>query len=143
MTPHAHDTAASRAVFLVPKTSHIIRHCKFLLQGGSFFSKKNSNDMFFSNWNKEPDEEKNVSLNRVFSQVGQLQMKNAHGRTCKKTKVSIYLYVSLYENLFKNGYIYIYIYIIYTGSLAKRRCLGSACFSFPVTEPPLRFRTGN
>ena len=27
-------------------------------------------------------------------------MKNAHGRTCKTTKVSIYLYISLYENLF-------------------------------------------
>ena len=30
-------------------------------------------------------------------------MKNAHGRTCKKTKVYIYLYISLYENLFENG----------------------------------------
>ena len=38
-------------------------------------------------------------------------MKNAHGRTCKKTKVSMYLYISLYENLFENGCIYIYIYI--------------------------------
>ena len=35
-------------------------------------------------------------------------MKNAHGRTCKKTKVYIYLYISLYENLFENGCIYIY-----------------------------------
>ena len=43
-------------------------------------------------------------------------MKNAHGRTCKKTKVYIYLYISLYENFLKTGvYIYIYIYIyIYT-----------------------------
>ena len=35
-------------------------------------------------------------------------MKNAHGRTCKKTKVHIYLYISLYENLFENGRVYIY-----------------------------------
>ena len=35
------------------------------------------------------------------------------------------------------------IYIICTGSLARRRCLGSACFQSPVTEPPLRFHTGN
>ena len=30
---------------------------------------------------------------------------NAHGRTCN---LSIYLSISLYENLFKNGYIYTY-----------------------------------
>ena len=34
-------------------------------------------------------------------------MKNAHERTCRKTKVYIYLYISPYENLFENGYIYI------------------------------------
>ena len=36
---------------------------------------------------------------------------NAHGRTCKKTKVYIYLYNSLYENVFENGCIYIYIFV--------------------------------
>ena len=36
-------------------------------------------------------------------------MKNAHGRTCNKTKLYIYLYISLYEKLFENGYIYIYL----------------------------------
>ena len=47
-------------------------------------------------------------------------MKNAHGRTCKKTKLSIYLYISLYENLLENGGIYIYIYIyIYTCILGR------------------------
>ena len=72
-----------------------------------FAKKKTQNDM--SNWNKKPDDEKNLSLNRVFSQVGQYQVKNAHGRTCKGTKVYIYLYISLYENLFENGCIYIYL----------------------------------
>ena len=38
-------------------------------------------------------------------------MKNAHGRTCKKTKVYIYLYISPYENVSENGCVYIYIYI--------------------------------
>ena len=37
-------------------------------------------------------------------------MKSAHGRTCKKTKVYIYLYVSLYENL-----LYIYYALPITG----------------------------
>ena len=67
--------------------------------------------MFFSNWNKKTRRRKNLSLNRVFSQVGQRQVKNAHGRTCKKTKVYIYLYISPYENVFENGCIYINIYI--------------------------------
>ena len=35
-------------------------------------------------------------------------MKNTHGRTCKKTKVYIYLYISPYENVSENGCIYIY-----------------------------------
>ena len=39
-------------------------------------------------------------------------MKNAHGRTCKRTKVYFYLYISLYENLFENGCIFIYICLI-------------------------------
>ena len=46
---------------------------------------------------------------------------NAHGRTCKKTKVYIYLNISLYENLFENGCIYtcVYIYcLLYTSDAA-------------------------
>ena len=38
-------------------------------------------------------------------------MKNAHGRTCKKTKVYTYLYISIYENLFENGCIYIFSFM--------------------------------
>ena len=54
------------------------------------------------------------SLNRVFSQVRQQQVKNAHGRTCKKTKVYISIYISLYiKTFFKTG-VYIYIYYTYT-----------------------------
>ena len=58
VTPY--NSAASRDVFLIPKISYIIRHCKFVLQGACIFlkKKKTQNDMFFSNWNKKPDEEK-------------------------------------------------------------------------------------
>ena len=38
---------------------------------------------------------KNLLLNRTFSKLGQWQVKNAHGRTCNKTKVYIYLYIFL------------------------------------------------
>ena len=55
----------------------------------------------------------------------------------------LHLWADFHQIKKKKIYIYINIYIICTGSLAKRRCLGSVCFSFPVTEPPLRFRTGN
>ena len=58
-------------------------------------------------------------------------MKNAHGRTCKKTKVYIYLYISLYENLFENGCIYIHeqllfffgnnVYVYFRGDLHYRQ----------------------
>ena len=108
MTPH--NSAASRAVFLIPKISHIIRHCKFVLQGGCFFLKKLKRHVLFK-LEQRTRRRKNVSLNRVFSQVGQCQRKNAHGRTCKKIKVDIYLNLSLYENLFEKGCIYIYICI--------------------------------
>ena len=40
-------------------------------------------------------------------------------------------------------YIYIYIYNLHGNSLARRGGLDPARFSAPLTEPPLRFRTGN
>ena len=39
--------------------------------------------------------------------------------------------------------IYIYIYNLHGNSLARRGGLDPARFSTPLTEPPLRFRTGN
>ena len=42
-----------------------------------------------------------------------------------------------------NIYIYIYIYNLHGNSLARRGGLDPARFSTPLTEPPLRFRTGN
>ena len=73
----------------------------------AFFKRKNKSKQHL--WNKEPDRE-NFSWKRDFSHVGQWQVKNAHERTCRKTKVYIYLYISPYENLFENGCIYISIY---------------------------------
>ena len=66
--------------------------------------------MFFSNWNKEPDEEKIYRWTEVFHKLDNRKWKMHTLRTCKKTKLYIYLYISLYENLFENGCIYIYIY---------------------------------
>ena len=68
VTPH--NSSASRVVFLIPKMSHIIRHCKFVLQGGSFFLKKHKRHVLFK-LEQRTRRRKNLSLNRVFSQVGQ------------------------------------------------------------------------
>ena len=70
--------------------------------------KKNQNDI--SNWNKNPDDEKIYRPTEFFTSWT-ITSENTHGRTCKRAKVYIYLYISLYENLFENGCIYIYIYI--------------------------------
>ena len=52
----------------------------------------------------------NSSFNRVFAQIRQQQVKNAHGRTCKKRKIYIYL-IPLYMKTFLKMGVYIYIYI--------------------------------
>ena len=104
VTPH--NSAASRAVFLIPKISHIIRHCKFVLQGGCFFLKKLKRHVLFK-LEQRTRRRKKLSLNQFFFTSWTITSVNAHGRTCKKTKVYIYLYISLYGNLFENGCIYI------------------------------------
>ena len=57
VTPH--NSAASRAVFRIPKISHVI-----------LFSKKTQTTCSFQIGTKNPTK-KELSLNRVFSQVGQ------------------------------------------------------------------------
>ena len=49
-----------------------VRHCEFVSQGACIFLKKQKtqNDRFFSNWKKKKtDEEKKLSLNRVFDKL--------------------------------------------------------------------------
>ena len=60
--------------------------------------------MFFSNWNKEPDEEKNYRWTEVFHNFDNSKWKMHTGA---RAKLYIYLYISLSLSL----YIYIYIYI--------------------------------
>ena len=68
VTPH--NSAASRAVFRILKISHVIRHCKFVLQGGCFFLNKLKRHVLFK-LEQRTRRRKKLSLNRVFSQVGQ------------------------------------------------------------------------
>ena len=54
------------------------------MQGGRFFSKKNSNDMFFSNWNKEPDEEKMYRWTEFFHKLDNAKGKMHTGARARK-----------------------------------------------------------
>ena len=63
------------------------------IAGRMHFSKKKNNDMFFSNWNKEPDEEKNYRRTEFFTSwtlTGE-KCTRAHVQENKSIYVSIYL----------------------------------------------------
>ena len=85
-------SAASRDVFLIPKISYIIRHCTFLLQGACIFKEKRH--VLFK-LQQKTRRRKNLSLNRVFHK---LEVKNARGCTCKKTKVYLLHTVFVFMN---------------------------------------------
>ena len=79
------------------------RHVKTLyIRAFLFFSEK----LELRIWRRQ-----NSSFNRVFSQVRQSQVKNAHRRTYKKRKIYIYL-IPLYMKTFLKMGVYIYTYII-------------------------------
>ena len=61
-----------------------------------------------------------------FSQVGQQQVKNAHGRTCKGTEVYISIHISLSMKTFLKTGVYIYIYI----KIMDEYCLQFSWFTF-------------
>ena len=73
--------------------------------------------MFFSNWNKEPDEEKIYRWTEVFHKLDNSKWKMHTGARARKQKY-ISIYISLYMKTFlKTGvYIYIYIYILVNNS---------------------------
>ena len=107
--------------------SHIIRHCKFVLQGACTFLKKTQRYVLFK-LEQRTRRRKKISLNRVFSQVGQQRVKNAHGRTCKKTKVyNVSIYLSLYENLFENGCVYMFCVVLCRRGHVSLFCKAQLC----------------
>ena len=59
-------------------------------------------------WNKEPDEERIYRWTEFFHMLDNKKWKM---RTCNKTKLYIYLYISLYENRFQNGCILCYLLV--------------------------------
>ena len=87
-------SAASRDVFLIPKISYIIRHCKFVSQGACIFLKKQKNwkRQVLSELEKEKTwRRKNLSLNRVFHKLDNNKCTRAHVQENKSIYLSKYL----------------------------------------------------
>ena len=109
MTPN--NSATSRAGFLIPKTSQMIRHRKSVLQGEGIFQTKEQiqTACSFQIQTKIPTERKFLIKTRFFTCWTMTSEKctRAHVQENKSIYLSIYL---SYENLFENGCIYIYIY---------------------------------
>ena len=103
-------SAASRDVFLIPKISHIIRHCKFVLQGACIFLKKKKNSKRHVKLEQKTRRRKNLSLNRFFHKLDNNKWKIHTGARAREQKY-ISIYISLFMKTFLKMGIYIYIYI--------------------------------
>ena len=120
-------SATSRDVFLIPKISYIIRHCKFVSQGACIFLKKQKNwkrQVLFELEKEKTWRRKNLSLNRVFHKLDNNKWKMHTGARAREQKyISIYISLCMKTFLKTGVYIYIYIYIyIYTTIFLKVNC---------------------
>ena len=111
MTPH--NSAASRAVFLIPKISHIIRHRKFVLQGGCFFLKKKlKRHVLFKLEQKNPTRKKFIVELSFFTSWTIANEKCTRAYVQENKSIYLSIYLSDMKPFLKTGvYIYIYIYI--------------------------------
>ena len=111
-------SAALRNVFLIPKISHIICHCKFVSQGACIFLKKKLKTTCEVGKTRR---RKNLSLNRVFRSwtITSEKCTRAHVQENKSIFLSIYL--SVWKPFWKRVCVYIYIYI-YTTIFLKVNC---------------------
>ena len=118
VTPY--NSAASRDVFLIPKISYIIRHCKFVFQGACIFlkkKKKRKTTCSFQIGTKNPTKKKFIVEPSFFTSwtITSEKCTRAHVQENKSIYLSIYL--SVWKRFWKRVYIYIY----------KRRLLRLAC----------------
>ena len=108
VTPY--NSAASRDVFLIPKISYIIRHCKFVLQGACIFlKKKRKTTCSFQIGAKKPTKKKFIVEPSFFTSWTMTSEKCTRAHVQENKSIYIYLHISPYENVFENGCIYIYI----------------------------------
>ena len=105
-------SAASRDVFLIPKISYIIRHCKFVSQSACIFLKKNpktSKRQVLLKLEKKTRRRKKLSLKRVFYKLDNNRWKMHTGARARKQK-----YISIYISLCMKTFLKTGVYNIYT-----------------------------
>ena len=111
VTPY--NSAASRDVFLIPKISYIIRHCKFVLQGACIFPKnKNAKrDVLFKLEQKNPTKKKFIVEPSFFTSWTMTSEKCPRAHVQENKSIYIYIYISLHMKTFLKTAVYIYIYL--------------------------------
>ena len=115
-----YNSAASRDVFLIPKISYIIRHCKFVLQGACIFlKKKTQNDMFLQIGTKDPTKKKFIVEPSFFTSWTMTSEKCTRAHVQENKSIYISIYLSIWKRFWKRLYIYIYIYIYLLGQLER------------------------
>ena len=75
--------------------------------------------MFFSNWNKQPDEEKIYRWTEFFDKLDNSRWK-MHTSTRARKQKYISIYISLYIKTFLKKGVYIYIYMKSGSKIRKR-----------------------
>ena len=127
VTPY--NSAASRDVFLIPKISYIIRHCKFVFQDACIFlkKKKRKTTCSFQIGTKNPTKKKFIVEPSFFTSWTITSEKCTRAHVQENKSIYIYLYISPYENVFENGCIYIYIHLFQI-RLLQRRMMHDPCF---------------
>ena len=107
-----HITRGSAAlwdVFLIPKITYIIRHCKFVSLGACIFLKKKKKKLKTTvKLEQKTRLRKNLSLNRVFHKLDNKKWKMHTGARAREQK-HISIYISLCMKTFLKTGIYIYI----------------------------------
>ena len=88
--------------------SHIIRHCKFVLQGACTFLKKTQRHVLFK-LEQRPEEEKTYRWNEFFHKLDNNRWKMHTGARVRKQSIYVSISLSIWKPFWKRVYIYIYI----------------------------------
>ena len=106
-------SAASRDIFLISKISHIIRHCKFVLQGACIFLKEKLKRHVFFKLEQKTRRRKNLSFNRFFHKLDNNKWKIHTGARTREQKY-ISIYISLCMKTFLKTGVYIYTRLLHS-----------------------------
>ena len=125
VTPN--NSAASRAGFLIPKTSQMIGHRKSVLQGEGIFQTKEQiqTACSFQSETKNPTERKFLIKTRFFTCWTMTSEKCTRAHVQENKSIYLSIYLSIWKPFWKRVCIYIYRYIyifLSCPSLLVERC---------------------